>query len=515
MNSLSKKIHASFLGGEKFRHVYLFPIIFLFLFLAINYRHFTSNYQEMGDLAVNAIQVERAAQFQETLGPYSRGEFNHPGPISFYYYALTEPALFFIKSPYARHILAQVFLNFLFFIASLNILYRLINNKRHIYIFGLSFLFALSPMGARIIMNIWGPALLIFPMLLFMIACAGIALGGFRILPALTISAVFMVQNHVGSLALITPLSIIAFVLFYRNRDKTMSLISRKNLTYLGISLAILFITSLPPLIQEFSSSEGNISKIMKFILFRRASRRVDMSFNFIFSYYANPLKPLFSLPPVLAVALLFGLGLPHLKKKSSFYRYLYLFTGAALVFSVLSANRIVGGLAPFLFWYEYACVGLIFFLALLTLISLIPSLSIEPRSAFRFGLIMFVLSLGLLYKIKTPEYNDTVEKLMMAVKPEKNRVYELYWKIGSRDHGQWVAASGFALRMTRAGFTVCVPREWEFLLPVNFSCRDKKNIVRLNFHTIQDVPRLKRIKKNAIQYRTTEIVIQPSSRKD
>lgn len=74
---------------------------------------------EVGDLAANALQIERCKQGVEIYGNYSRFCFNHPGPGFFYVYALGQVVLYdwlgLVPSPHNAHRLAGLCLQAFFF----------------------------------------------------------------------------------------------------------------------------------------------------------------------------------------------------------------------------------------------------------------------------------------------------------------------------------------------------------------------------------------------------------------
>ena len=72
---------------------------------------------ERGDQAANALQIERARSFDELLGPYSRFEFHHLGPITFYYLAASEILFFWVPTYLGKHLLAQFVVNLLWLAA--------------------------------------------------------------------------------------------------------------------------------------------------------------------------------------------------------------------------------------------------------------------------------------------------------------------------------------------------------------------------------------------------------------
>lgn len=102
---------------------FLIAAIFLGLVLALGAarfdRYFRSPMLELGDIAVNALQVDHAKHLAEIYGNYSRFQFNHPGPAFFYVYAGAERVLFdwlhLVPSPANAHLLACLALQSLFF----------------------------------------------------------------------------------------------------------------------------------------------------------------------------------------------------------------------------------------------------------------------------------------------------------------------------------------------------------------------------------------------------------------
>jgi hypothetical protein len=67
--------------------------------------------REQGDIAANAIQMDRAAEGRELLGPYSQHGFHHPGPSLYYVHAATDRWVGFLPTPMARRLAIQLSLN--------------------------------------------------------------------------------------------------------------------------------------------------------------------------------------------------------------------------------------------------------------------------------------------------------------------------------------------------------------------------------------------------------------------
>jgi len=126
-------------------YVILPPLTFFVAFFIFNFAELNRPVDPWGDQALFCLQVERAGQFKECLGPYSRYAFHHPGPLSFYFAAAAQGLLFFLD--HARWLVAQLLINVLFFGAALHIFYRIVEHKSHTLLPALAFPFAVSPLG--------------------------------------------------------------------------------------------------------------------------------------------------------------------------------------------------------------------------------------------------------------------------------------------------------------------------------------------------------------------------------
>ena len=83
---------------------------------------------EMGDLAANALQIDRAKEFRELYGNYSRFGFHHPGPAFFYVYAAAEivfhDVLRLSPAPHNAHLLGAAILHSAFLSLAITVLAR-------------------------------------------------------------------------------------------------------------------------------------------------------------------------------------------------------------------------------------------------------------------------------------------------------------------------------------------------------------------------------------------------------
>lgn len=125
-------------------HVVLLPVLLAGAVIAANRHWYSGPLVETGDEAAYALQVERAKRFGELVGPYSRFDFNHPGPVASYYYAATEPMLAALPSPMGRHHVAQLLLNMAFLVMALHAVYVLSPRKTDTLLVAAALLFVLA-----------------------------------------------------------------------------------------------------------------------------------------------------------------------------------------------------------------------------------------------------------------------------------------------------------------------------------------------------------------------------------
>ena len=163
--------------------------------------YFKTDLLEVGDVAVNALQVDNAKHFSELYGNYSRFEFNHPGPAFFYVYAAGE-GLFYdllhvVPSPGNAQLLASMCLQCAFFAAALAVFLSWLPWRA---LPPLALLAAALYFGSLpdAFISIWPPHVLLMPFLCFLVAGVSVAAGEARHLPLLVVAGGFLFHGHVA-----------------------------------------------------------------------------------------------------------------------------------------------------------------------------------------------------------------------------------------------------------------------------------------------------------------------------
>lgn len=235
------------------------------------------------DAAVIGIHTIQASHFSQLLGPYSRFEWNHPGPILFYmlvpFYVLSGGKTAFL-------ILGVFVINLIAISCIIVTLYKNASSLHSYLIMLLLFTIYLSFFGALNLTFLWNPIVVILPIMLLFFLCAGLSVGKISNLPLIFFIASFVVQTHIGTAPIacsIVGISIIFYIFYYIKRKK--GFYSEDSAEYLNyvkygiIAFIILFLMWLPPLIEELTHSPGNLTKLYRFF----TKKNIGHSFNEVF----------------------------------------------------------------------------------------------------------------------------------------------------------------------------------------------------------------------------------------
>lgn len=175
---------------------------------------------ELGDEAVNALQIDNAKHVDEIYGNYSRFEFHHPGPAFFYVYAASEALLHDLlhvaPTPEDAHLFACVVLQALFFALALAVLQA---HVRHRAFLPLALAAAALHFGALgdAFVSTWPPNVLLMPFLCYLAATTSVATGRLNHLLIAAVAGGFLFHGHVAQPLFVGGLGVLALVLGLRN----------------------------------------------------------------------------------------------------------------------------------------------------------------------------------------------------------------------------------------------------------------------------------------------------------
>ncbi|MBW7858479.1 MAG: hypothetical protein H3C43_09355, partial [Leptonema sp. (in: Bacteria)] len=329
--------------------------------------------------------------------------------------------------------------------------------------------------------SIWGPLVLIIPYLLFFAAYTGFSKGHLADILPLTAASILLIQNHIGSAVVVGPFGVMGIILFLKNK----SLSLKSNYKPIIFSALLLFITSLPILIDQFFAT-GNLSKILDYFTGSgSAARKFDVVIVYLTSYYLDPVRQI--LPSVNSVAWFgFLTGIPLLvwNRLAEIWKSIYLNLLFMFGLSLIGAMRISGDLLPHLFWYLYPFVGIHFLLVIISVKEIITINHFTPKKLKLHLSFIILLLVVTAYKPTAIKNNEpTLAQQMVDQLNHYPSPYRLVFPIGSGSHNRWVEAAGLALKLVRAKKSYCVDSEWSFVFPPGSDCplNFKGTIVRFS----------------------------------
>ena len=436
-------------------HVVLLPALLVGAMLVINGRWYAAPLVEVADEAAYGLQVERAKRFRELVGPYSRFDFNHPGPAASYYYAFTEPLLTSWASPMGRHHVAQLLLNAAFLLMALHAIYVLSPRKTDALLLAAAFLFVLarSGLGADYLSKIWPPYLLIFPALTLVTTMAGVSMGRVALALPAALASIYMVHNHVSAVTVVAPMWLLGagLALAARRNASRLTGLERGSL---WAATGIVVVSLVPLLVDEWRHNPGNLSRLWSFFATQPgASHGWGEAAQFVGRFFARPFSlglghPGRIMAAVMAMAAFALAGDP-------IHRRLVAFVWMGVILLVAGATRIVGPLIDHVLLFAVAFAAMAVFLVMVGL-RLSRPLVAWPLVAIAAGM---ALGAGVVRdEVATPQ---PTEVLLQAIDPQPGRAYELVWEEEGTHHEQWSMAASLALMMTRRGLAVCTPPTW------------------------------------------------------
>jgi len=461
--------------------ILIWPSLFGILIFAIAYLFFNwgsvfTICDETGDLAANAIQIERAKYFGEFLGPYGRFGFNHPGPILFYIYAFGDLLFgWLLPSKYGVYNFTQLLLN-LFFISYASII---VSKHLRLPIAGIillgCLLFTFKSLEPSIFHFTWGPAALLAPILFFLVSSAALFQRDRSVLPAHLFSVLIATQTHLGTLTLVVPIeTIVIFFLFYKDKELTTS--KRLNLI---LPFTIFALCYLPPVIEAIINwPDGNINKIITFFAKNKGVYSLNEAYLFIHTFFERALQiSLRSLlwPVPLILACLSFSPWP----RNSFFKTLAILITSAFILTIFAASRVVGELFSHVLWYETTIVALFIFLCLIWIV-LILSEIIYVKRFFEMTSLMLILITAVplyftytFYRFAPSTLCDgSISEIIAAIEPKKGTLYD----IQIRRQSQWYIGAGLVLRLLREDIDVCVPKRWIGIFGHDLICNEKSD---------------------------------------
>jgi hypothetical protein len=220
-------------------------------------------YFPYGDNAVIELNVRAVGHSSVLLGPYSRFGWSHPGPLL--YYTLAIPYRLFGSQSAGIAIGALL-------VAAASLATIVFVVRRHLGVAAaLCTLLVLSVLVRLLepgfLRDPWNPELPLLPFAAAVFLCWAAALGDRWALPCAMLPASLAVQSHVGYLvpvAFAGLLGVAGFVLASTRRPGPRSALAAVRV--LAVSLLVLVVLWLPALIEQLTTSPGNLRTLVHYL---------------------------------------------------------------------------------------------------------------------------------------------------------------------------------------------------------------------------------------------------------
>jgi hypothetical protein len=239
----------------------LLPLLCSAVALVANARAF----HPAGDHATNELLTRDVGRHAVLIGPYARDDWNHLGPT--YYYLLAVPYRL-LGSVSIGMFIGALLVNAIALTAMVVVAGRF-GGTRLFFLTALGSAVVIAALGPSFVRDPWNPYLPVLPFGLFVMLCWATACGGRWTLPFATGVASFAMQTHIAFLLVVTPLLLAAVIVFVVHAARAPSHWSRDWLRRYGtpllVALLVLVVLWLPPVIQEFTHTPGNLTKVYRY----------------------------------------------------------------------------------------------------------------------------------------------------------------------------------------------------------------------------------------------------------
>lgn len=216
-----------------------------------------------GDFALLELAAKRAWTGEILVGPYSRFRFSHPGPLYFY---LLAPLYAAFSSSTTIHVGATV-LNGAAAFGVVVAVHRLASRA-----YALSFvagLLAFWSAFGNIASNPWNPLVIALPLFALLTLAALLANGATRLAVPVALLAALVSQTHLAAVPTAFATVAVAYgAAAYEARGSERAPLARRRLLW-GLFAGL--VSYLPPLYEQFTSPEGNLTKLFRFFVTRAA----------------------------------------------------------------------------------------------------------------------------------------------------------------------------------------------------------------------------------------------------
>jgi hypothetical protein len=240
------------------RWLALLLVLLPFVVLIARLVHVGSGFHAVSDQALEELQTRDVGRHMVLIGPFSRDNWSHPGPAMFYVLAIP----YWLTGGNSIGVwIGAAFLNGAA-VATMSFVAKRHGGTALMLLTLLGSACLMRTLGADFLREPWNPYLpvLLFGALVFLVWA--MTCGDVWALPAAAAVATFCAQTHIGYVILALPL--------FLGGTVWLALIVRRNVRKgfvpsLCITIGVLFVMWLPPIWDELTQPQGNLTRIVRY----------------------------------------------------------------------------------------------------------------------------------------------------------------------------------------------------------------------------------------------------------
>ncbi len=244
-------------------------------------------YSNWGDGAANELSVQNAVGLHQTVGPYDRFGWFHPGPMLFYLQAIPYTLMDWNGAALP---LGSGLINLVAGLWIVALVGRRAGGKAALGTAALVCVFE-AAFGATDIVNVWGPTLIILPAALFLVLSADAAAGGLWSLVGVVAVGTYLLQTDIGtgSAVLVGLLFAVSarLVVWWRARSFHQSL--RTAVRPGVVAVVVGLVLWAPPFWQQITGNPGNLARVAKFFRTHNGHHSTHQAFAALSSGMLDP----------------------------------------------------------------------------------------------------------------------------------------------------------------------------------------------------------------------------------
>lgn len=238
------------------------PFLPYFVYLA---RSGIPRFSVEGDYAGLELATRYVASGKTLLGPYSRFGFSHPGPLYFYWIA---PIYALSGSTSTGLFAAACSLNVASSVIAV-VATRVFTTLAHAVSVSVVLLAWMGAFGNASALP-WNPLVVVLPLVAFLVLVALAARGHTLALPPAALFGALAAQTHLATVPTVLAAAL-GVLIVVKLRMRSTGRLPPRERRHLFAALLVGAVASVPPLLEQVISPEGNLRKLARFFVARTA----------------------------------------------------------------------------------------------------------------------------------------------------------------------------------------------------------------------------------------------------